>query len=102
MTVKVFKMINGEEIISKVESETETTFVLDQPAVIRLQKTDSGVGIGLAPFMPYADGAVVLQASGVACSGNPEPNLENEYRRIFGSGIEIVSAGAMPGGIHLG
>lgn len=92
MTVKVFKMINGEEIISTVESETETMYVLDQPAAIRLQKTDSGVGIGLAPFMPYAEGTVVLHASGVAAVGNPEPNLENEYRRLFGSGIEIVSA----------
>lgn len=101
MTVKVFKMISGEEIITTVVSESETTYELDAPAAIRLQKTESGVGVGLIPYMPYADGKISLRVSAVAATGYPDQNLENEYRRLFGSGIEIVSAVALSSNIQL-
>jgi hypothetical protein len=90
--IKVFKMISGEELISKVTDRTDVGYVLDSPAVIMMQQTETGVGVGIAPYMPYATGDVTLYASAIASEGTPDVKMENEYNRIFGSGIQVVSA----------
>lgn len=96
--VKVFKMINGEEIISEVFNHYENHFELKNPANIMLQQTPGGqMGVGIAPYMPYASGNVNLYKNAIAAEAEPEQNMINEYNRIFGSGIEIVSAGALAG-----
>ena len=98
MSVKVFKMINGEELIAKVTQENDQVLVVDKPATIMVQQNEQGqVGVGLAPYMPYVSGKVFINRSAVASEGTPEIKMENEYSRIFGSGIEIASAGAIAG-----
>lgn len=97
MSVKVFKMINGEEIISSVTSGGEAGFFLENPATIMVQPTPDGkMGVGIAPYMPYASGKVYLYKSAIASEADPDINMENEYNRVYGSGIQIVGAGAMP------
>lgn len=96
--VKVFKMINGEEIISKVTSGSEVGYFLEDPATIMLQPTQSGgMGVGIAPYMPYVQGKVFLYKNAIAGEGLPEQKMQNEYNRIFGSGIEIAPASALVG-----
>jgi hypothetical protein len=96
--VKVFKMINGEEIIAEVVKETASHFELENPANIMLQQTGNGqMGVGIAPYMPYADGNVNLYVGAIAAEAKPEQSMVNEYNRIFGSGIEVVSASALVG-----
>lgn len=96
--IKVFKMINGEEVISEVLNELADVYELKNPASIMLQPTQSGaMGVGIAPYMPYVDGNVSLRKNAIAAEGEPEQKMTNEYNRIFGSGIEVVSAGALAG-----
>jgi hypothetical protein len=89
--IRVFKMISGEELISKV-TDSVTGWELDSPAVIMIQQTDKGVGVGLMPYMPYASGKITLHRTAVASDGTPDVKMENEYNRIFGSGIQIASS----------
>lgn len=94
MTIKVFRMINGEELIASVKSETDGGFETTKPASIMLQQTPDGkMGVGIAPYMPYANGDIFIYRSAVAAEALPDVAMENEYNRIFGSGIQIVSAG---------
>jgi hypothetical protein len=96
--VKVFKMINGEEIISKVTSGSEVGYFLEDPATIMLQQTASGqMGVGIAPYMPYAEGKIFMFKTAIAAEGIPERKMVDEYNRIFGAGIEIVPAGVLKG-----
>jgi hypothetical protein len=96
--VKVFKMINGEEIIAEVVKENVSYFELKNPANIMLQQTGNGqMGVGIAPYMPYATGNVKLYVGAIASEAEPERSMINEYNRIFGSGIEVVSASALAG-----
>lgn len=96
--IKVFKTINGEEIISEVVNVFAEVYQLRNPATIMLQQTQSGqMGVGIAPYMPYVDGDVELRKTAIAAEGEPEQKMTNEYNRIFGSGIEVVSAGALAG-----
>jgi hypothetical protein len=96
--VKVFKLINGEELISEIFNVFADHFELKNPANIMLQQTGNGqMGVGIAPYMPYADGNVSLYKSAIAAEADPEQSMINEYNRIFGSGIEVVSASALAG-----
>jgi len=88
--IKVFKMINGEEIISKA-NETSFGYELDSPATIVMQQTPKGMSVGLAPYMPYASGKVTLHRTAIMSEASPDMKMENEYNRIFGSGIEIAT-----------
>lgn len=95
MDIKVFKLINGEEVISEVSSGSEAGYFLENPASIQLQQTANGVGVGIAPYMPYAKGKVYLYKHSIASEAVADEKMENEYRRIFGSGIQVVSAGSI-------
>jgi hypothetical protein len=89
--IKVFKLINGEEIISKA-TETGSGWVLNSPAQIVMQQTKDGVGVALAPYMPYASGEIQMYQHAVTSEAKPDVKMENEYSRLFGSGIQIVSS----------
>jgi hypothetical protein len=93
--VKVFKMINGEELISEV-SNSGVGYVLENPASIVIQQTETGVGVALSPYMPYARGKIMLYLTAIASEGDPDEKMKNEYTRIFGSGIQIMPASALP------
>ena len=96
--VKVFKLINGEELISEIHNHYDKHFELKNPANIMLQPTQNGqMGVGIAPYMPYAAGTVNLYKNAIAAEAEPEQSMINEYNRIFGSGIEVVSASALAG-----
>jgi hypothetical protein len=95
MTIKVFKLINGEEVISEVTSTSEAGYFLENPAVIQLQQTSQGVGVGIAPYMPYAKDKIYLFKHALASEASADEKMENEYRRVFGSGIQVVSAGSI-------
>jgi len=92
MTTKVYKLINGEEIIAEVFNYYDRHIELKNPATIVMQQTAQGMGVGLAPYMPYAKGNVDLYRQSIASEAEPDIKMENEYSRIFGSGIQIASS----------
>ena len=89
--IKVVKLLNGEEIIAKVEA-SGVGYSMKDPAAIVIQQTAQGVGVALAPYMPYANGDITLYSSSIGTEGSPTVAMENEYNRIFGSGIQIASS----------
>lgn len=97
MKVKVFKMINGEEIIGEVFNSFSDFHEIKNPAQIMLQRTDNGMGVAMAPYMPYASGNINLYGNAIASDCVPDQNLINEYNRIFGAGIQIAPASALAG-----
>lgn len=95
MTVKVLKAINGEDIIANVKADTDSGYKVEDPAVIMLQQSQDGnIGVSIAPFMPYAR-EVWINKNGIMAEGLPDVNLENEYNRLFGSGIVVAPAGSI-------
>jgi hypothetical protein len=97
MNVKVYKMINGEEIIGEVHNDLDKIVELKNPAQIMLQRTEGGMGVGIAPYMPYATGNINLYKNAIAADCAPDQNLVNEYNRIFGAGIQVAPASALAG-----
>ena len=93
MTVKIFKMINGEVIMADIVSEEYGSgyYVVNEPALVMLQERDGGMGVGIAPYMPYAEGKVTIRLNAIAAEAQADQKLANEYNRLFGSGIVIAN-----------
>ena len=91
MTVKIFKMINGEVMMGDVTDVNPEYYIVHEPATVLLQERDGGVGVGIAPYMPYAEGKIKIRTTAIAAEGDPDQKLVNEYSRLFGSGIVIAN-----------
>jgi hypothetical protein len=84
MIIKVFKLTSGEEVLSEVRNETETSYSLLNPAQIAIQpREDGSMGLVVAAFQPYAEGAVTLYKTAVVTSCIPAEGLCNEYKSKF-------------------
>jgi hypothetical protein len=97
MTVKIYKMINGDDIIGDELKAENTNYQIKSPAQIVLQQTEKGMGVAIAPYMPYASGNISLYYTAIAAECVPDQNMINEYNRIFGSGIQVAPANALAG-----
>lgn len=89
--IKILKLISGEEIVADIEVKDES-YILKNAVTIVYQKTEKGLGSGLAPYMPFATGDVDLLKHSVAAIAEPSQDMSNEYNRIFGSGIVVAPA----------
>jgi len=72
-----FKLTSGEEIVARLEDESERVYTLHKPmALVAGQQ-----GIGLAPFMfsVSPDGKYKLQAHSVSCVAKTEAELAKQY-----------------------
>ena len=90
-TIKVIKLNSSEELVTDI-TDNGDSYTLSNPVSIVYQKTDKGLGSGLAPYMPFATGDVTLFKTSIAAMADPSTDMLNEYNRIFGSGIVVASA----------
>jgi hypothetical protein len=72
-----FKLASGEEIVGRLEEETDTHYTLHKPMVLIAQQK----GLGLAPFMfsVSPDGKFMLKATAVSCVAKTEDNISKQY-----------------------
>ena len=72
-----FKLSSGEEIVARLDEETDKFFTLLKPMVIVAQQQ----GLGLAPFMfsVTPDGKFNLMATSVACIAKTESGIAKQY-----------------------
>jgi hypothetical protein len=50
-----FRLISGEEIVGKLISNSDTTFVISKPILIGLQSSPNGMAIAFMPYMATLD-----------------------------------------------
>lgn len=94
MIIKAFRLITGEEVLSEVESESETQVVLCNPVGISIVRGQNGTpNIGFSPFPLHAEqkkGAImVLNRKHVVYDYVPAQDFLDNYNQIFGSGIVL-------------
>jgi len=95
--VVCLKMLTGEDVIGDVVSETVDEFTVKNPAAVVIQPDELGrMGVALMPYAPFAkNGQMVIFKHALAGRMEIDVNLQNEYSRRFGSGIQIASAGSI-------
>ena len=94
MNILAFKLITGEEVLSEIESESETEVVLVNPVGIAIVRGKDGQpNVGFAPFPIHAeqktDATVAINKKNVVYSYTPAEDFLNNYKQIFGSGIVV-------------
>jgi hypothetical protein len=95
--IRIFTLINGQEIIARVVSDEGTCFLVDRPCALQpVQQGPNEYGIAL-PDLSFADpeGQKRLYKSAISMEGVETPSeLIGAYTRRI-SNIEIVSS--LPG-----
>jgi hypothetical protein len=96
MNVRTFRLINGDVLIAKeddIAEKVDGAIAVVNPAIIFLKNTADGKTDGvMAPYMPFAkDGRVTIFWASIAAECEPAEKLVNEYSRLFGSGLEILT-----------
>lgn len=89
------KLASGEEVIGKLVEQSDNSIKLKDIASIVMMPGGGGgqVGLGLMPFLPYADDkAIDFNKKFVMVEFDPGVDMLNNYNRMFGSGIQIASA----------
>ncbi len=90
--IKCFQLANGHDIICDAE-EDQNGIKLKDPATIHLvpQGNSTSFGVGLIPFLPFADGAIILSRDKVVLEYQPSVEMRNNYSKMFGAGIQIAN-----------
>lgn len=97
MTIRGFRLNTGEVVLTQLkQSDSEEYFSLKDPAQMIMQEIEPGrAGVGLQAFIPYGSD-IRLYKSSVVAEFDLDSQVENEYNRIFGSGIVIAGANEIP------
>lgn len=90
--VKVFRFMNGEELIGQVVAESADKFSLKDVASIQLMPGGGGkVNLGLMPFAPYAEESTFeFETKHITTRFTPNTDLLNNYNRVYGAGLVVA------------
>lgn len=106
MSIKIIKLVTGEELIGELVSAKtviaasgtpgDVDYELKDVAIVQMVPTQTGLGLSLFPFAPYTeDKTHTFRGKHVILSMDPGVDLINNYNKMFGSGIQIASAGSL-------
>lgn len=84
-----FKLVNGDEIIGKVESFTDTEYLLHRPCVVI--GGAKGIGLMTAMFSLDTDSVVTIRAEHVMMQCSAIKQMCDHYIQVT-TGIEPVSS----------
>ena len=84
MNIKIIRIVSGEELIGDWNDETKT---ITQPVVMVPLGKDQ---LGFQPWIPYSeDEEITLKDQHIVVILTPDTKLQNEYNRVYGSGLVV-------------
>ena len=94
MDIQVLKLITGEEVLSEIETQSETEYVLCNPVGIAVVRgRDGQPSVGLAPFPLHSEEkknkTIAINKRNVVYSYVPAEDFINNYKQVFGVGIVL-------------
>jgi hypothetical protein len=94
MDIQVLKLITGEEVLSEIETQSETEYVLCNPVGIAVVRgRDGQPSVGLSPFPLHSEEkknkTIAINKRNVVYSYVPAEDFINNYKQVFGVGIVL-------------
>ena len=91
MTIKIVKLVSGEELAVEITEENESSVTFKNPVACVLQRSQQtgGAALGFMPWMHAADGPFTVDKSKIICIANVADEVKNGYNQIFGAGIVV-------------
>jgi hypothetical protein len=97
MTIKVLKLVTGEEVMGDIDVANASLAVTNAVNIIAQPDPSGKMRVGMAPFAAFtADKVVHIYPHAIIADYEPALDILNEYNRVFGSGIQIATAADMP------
>lgn len=94
MNIKIFKLVSGEEIITKVFEDVplQSFIIIEKPRSIQpIPQGPNQFGIGLLPYMiTNADGQIKLYRTAISGECDAPPDVEKVYLQQT-TNIQIAS-----------
>ncbi len=90
--VATFKLVNGDEVVAKVISETPTYFLISKPCTV--MPSQQGVGLLQSLFTSVLENNIELSKSHIMMHSKTHEDVENYYIQTT-TGIEPVTAGSI-------
>lgn len=84
MSVKILKLLTGEEIIGEVESETKNFVTLKNPLAIMLRPSQEGFTFGFVPWCNLMEGSKQISFDKIVVMGEASDDVKNTYNSMFG------------------
>jgi len=84
----------GMNVISDVD-EMPDFYILKKPAVVMTQPQNGQLSVGFSPFLELCDEfttGIQINKKDVLTINTPNVELQNQYNKHFGSGIQIATA----------
>ena len=94
MTIKLVTLKTNQTILAEIDCTGEKEISMKEPVQVVLQNTKDGPMMGFAPFLDYAEEfniGIKISMDDVLCLTTPSRELQNQYNKMFGSGITIAS-----------
>lgn len=91
-TVVSFKLVNGDEIVARVDEETATGFKISKPCTV--MPSQQGLGLLQSLFTSDLNKSIELDKKHVMMHAPTVKDVENHYIKTT-TGIEPVSAGGI-------
>jgi hypothetical protein len=94
MTIKLVTFKTNHTILAEVDCTKNDEVVLKEPVQVIMQPTKEGPMMAFAPFLEYCEEfntGIKITMDNVLCITTPSRELENQYNKVFGSGIQIAS-----------
>jgi hypothetical protein len=90
--IKLFRLINGEEVVGELEESASGTYTIKNPCAIGLVPTATGqVTLNMQPWLIFSDSkSVTIKDDHILFKTGVDIKILNKYNEIFGSGIVIA------------
>ena len=87
MNIKSVRLVSGEELIGDWNEETK---IITNPVIMLPVGKDQ---LGFSPWIPYVEEEEVpLKEQHIVTVLTPDKKLQNEYNRVYGSGLIVPDA----------
>lgn len=94
MNIRGFKLDTGEIVIGDQSNFVQNEcYTLENVVQLVIQDVGNGkMGVGMQPFIPFAHGSIEIMVKNIVALFEPDQQVENEYNRLFGSGLVVAPA----------
>ena len=85
MSVKIFKLMTGEEVVAEITNETDNSVSLKNCVASVLQPSRDGkLSFGFVPFGAMVDGDITIKKDKLLFTAAASDDLKNNYNSMFG------------------
>lgn len=96
--IKLLRMKSGEDVLCDV-TETESDYRVSDPAVLMpMSSANDKMQMAMVPWQPFSKCKEFdISKRWIITVSEPTQEVEDNYRKIFGSGIEITPPNTLLG-----